>query len=106
MRTMICRCDSSGGPRTTLVSFASELCGTRRALTKFSAIWDNRSAFHTATHDYEGLGERFGNRAVGIGEVPYLDPSSRSRTEVLGERQQDVEKEDRAGADATTIISA
>ncbi|KAF3031556.1 hypothetical protein E8E12_000325 [Didymella heteroderae] len=42
------------------------------------AIWDNRSAFHTATHDYEGLGERFGNRAVGIGETPYLDPSSRS----------------------------
>jgi hypothetical protein len=24
--------------------------------------------FHTATFDYDGLGERFGNRAVGIGE--------------------------------------
>ena len=34
------------------------------------AIWDNRSVFHSATFDYDGLGERFGNRAVGIGEVP------------------------------------
>ncbi|KAJ5523867.1 hypothetical protein N7494_010517 [Penicillium frequentans] len=47
------------------------------------AIWDNRSAFHTATFDYEGLGERFGHRAVGIGEKPYLDPNSKSRTEAL-----------------------
>ncbi|KAH8711933.1 taurine dioxygenase family protein [Phaeosphaeriaceae sp. PMI808] len=47
------------------------------------AIWDNRSAFHSATFDYEGLGERTGNRAVGIGEAPYLDPNSSSRTEVL-----------------------
>jgi hypothetical protein len=50
-----------------------------------AAIWDNRSAFHTATFDYEGFGERNGNRAVGIGEAPYLDPNSRSRTEVLAE---------------------
>lgn len=48
------------------------------------AIWDNRSAFHTATFDYEGLGERFGNRAVGIGERPYFDPNSTSRSEALG----------------------
>ncbi|KAI9930612.1 hypothetical protein ASPWEDRAFT_153889 [Aspergillus wentii DTO 134E9] len=47
------------------------------------AIWDNRSAFHTATFDYEGLGERFGHRAVGIGERPYLDPSSKSRLDAL-----------------------
>lgn len=47
------------------------------------AIWDNRSAFHSATFDYEGLGERFGNRAVGIGEAPYLDPNSKSRSEDL-----------------------
>jgi alpha-ketoglutarate-dependent taurine dioxygenase len=32
------------------------------------AIWDNRSVFHTATFDYDSLGERFGHRAVGIGE--------------------------------------
>lgn len=34
------------------------------------AIWDNRNVFHTATFDYDGLvdGERFGHRAVGIGE--------------------------------------
>ncbi|KAM3537378.1 hypothetical protein ARSEF1564_009699 [Beauveria bassiana] len=47
------------------------------------AIWDNRSTFHTATFDYEGLGERFGHRVVGIGEKPYLDPNSLSRTEAL-----------------------
>ncbi|CEJ58737.1 Putative Taurine dioxygenase family protein [Penicillium brasilianum] len=49
------------------------------------AIWDNRSAFHTATFDYEGLGERFGHRAVGIGEKPYLDPNSKSRAEALAD---------------------
>ncbi|RBA13599.1 TfdA family Taurine catabolism dioxygenase TauD [Fusarium proliferatum] len=48
------------------------------------AIWDNRSVFHTATFDYMGYGERFGNRAVGIGEVAYFDPSSCSRREALG----------------------
>lgn len=46
-------------------------------------IWDNRSVFHSATFDYEGLGDRFGNRAVGIGEKPYLDVDSKSRTEDL-----------------------
>lgn len=39
--------------------------------------------FHAATFDYDGLGERFGNRAVGVGERPYLDPNSVSRTEAL-----------------------
>ncbi|KAK6541436.1 hypothetical protein TWF694_007247 [Orbilia ellipsospora] len=51
------------------------------------AIWDNRSVFHTATNDYDGLGNRFGNRAVGIGEAPYFDPNSRSRREELAERE-------------------
>lgn len=49
------------------------------------AIWDNRSVFHTATFDYDGLGERFGNRVVGIGERPYLDPNSKSKTQALVE---------------------
>ncbi|KAK1062954.1 hypothetical protein LTR74_009901 [Friedmanniomyces endolithicus] len=35
------------------------------------AIWDNRSAFHCATFDYEGLGERFGHRTVSPDHVPY-----------------------------------
>ncbi|KAK2031338.1 TfdA family taurine catabolism dioxygenase TauD [Colletotrichum zoysiae] len=48
------------------------------------AIWDNRSTFHAATFDYDGQGERFGNRAVGIGEVPYQDPNSKGRREALG----------------------
>ena len=30
------------------------------------------------------LGERSGNRAVGIGEIPYFDPRSQSRAEALG----------------------
>ncbi|KAK7935038.1 hypothetical protein PG985_000533 [Apiospora marii] len=49
------------------------------------AIWDNRSVFHSATFDYDGLGDRFGHRAVGIAEEPYLDPNSRSRSEALAE---------------------
>lgn len=47
------------------------------------AIWDNRCTFHTATFDYDGLGERTGNRAVGIGEAPYFDPNSISRRDAL-----------------------
>ncbi len=53
-------------------------------LTCSPAIWDNRSVFHTATYDFNGLGERFGNRAVGLGERPYLDPQSKSRRDDLG----------------------
>ncbi|KAL2259280.1 hypothetical protein VTK26DRAFT_7106 [Humicola hyalothermophila] len=50
------------------------------------AIWDNRSVFHTATFDYldGSYGERFGNRAVGLGEKPYFDPNSTSRRAALG----------------------
>lgn len=55
-------------------------------LTRFTAIWDNRSVFHSATFDYDGIGERSGNRAVGIGERPYLDPNSLSRTTALEEK--------------------
>ncbi|KAF4983999.1 hypothetical protein FZEAL_704 [Fusarium zealandicum] len=47
------------------------------------AFWDNRSAFHSATNDYDHLGDRVGHRAVGIGEKPYLDPRSQSRTVAL-----------------------
>ncbi|KAF2120924.1 hypothetical protein BDV96DRAFT_683328 [Lophiotrema nucula] len=47
------------------------------------AIWDNRSVFHSATFDYEGYGDRFGNRAVGLGERPFFDPNSKSRRENL-----------------------
>ncbi len=47
------------------------------------AIWDNRSVFHSATFDYDGLGERFGNRVVGIGEKPFFDPDSKSKAEAL-----------------------
>ncbi|KIJ40409.1 hypothetical protein M422DRAFT_173777, partial [Sphaerobolus stellatus SS14] len=49
------------------------------------AIWDNRSVYHAATPDYvtEGLGERTGQKAVSLGERPYLDPASTSRRESL-----------------------
>ncbi|KAB5532495.1 hypothetical protein GE09DRAFT_1040248 [Coniochaeta sp. 2T2.1] len=50
------------------------------------AIWDNRSVFHSATFDYDGHGERFGNRAVGLGERPYLDPQSVSRRSSLAHK--------------------
>ncbi len=33
------------------------------------------------------LGERSGNRAVGIGEVPYFDPRSTSKAAALGKEQ-------------------
>ncbi|CZR59008.1 related to taurine dioxygenase [Phialocephala subalpina] len=48
------------------------------------AIWDNRSVFHTATYDIEGQGERYGVRTVSIGEKPFFDAESKSRTEDLG----------------------
>jgi hypothetical protein len=70
------------------------------------AIWDNRSAFHTATHDYEGLGERFGNRAVGIGEAPFFNPNSQSRTEVLEARRQGTEVETGRGLDKSNTVTA
>ncbi|KAL2075131.1 hypothetical protein VTL71DRAFT_73 [Oculimacula yallundae] len=49
------------------------------------AIWDNRSVFHSATFDYDGLGERSGHRVVGIGEKPYFDPKSKSKAQALAE---------------------
>lgn len=45
------------------------------------AIWDNRSVYHTATYDYDG--PRTGQRAVSLGERPYLDPQSSGRREAL-----------------------
>jgi alpha-ketoglutarate-dependent taurine dioxygenase len=47
------------------------------------AIWDNRSTFHSATYDIEGQGERYGVRTVSVGEKPFFDPKSKSRTEDL-----------------------
>lgn len=53
------------------------------------AIWDNRSVYHAATPDYlhQGLGERTGQRAVSLGERPYLDPKSTGRREALSLEQ-------------------
>jgi hypothetical protein len=71
-----------------------------------TAIWDNRSAFHTATFDYEGLGERFGHRAVGIGEAPYLDPNSKSRSEVLSSQLSSEDSGKSKGVDRGETVSA
>jgi alpha-ketoglutarate-dependent taurine dioxygenase len=45
------------------------------------AIWDNRSVYHTATFDYDGV--RTGQRAVSLGERPYFDDKSSSRRAAL-----------------------
>lgn len=51
------------------------------------ALWDNRSTQHTATNDY-GTRPRWGDRVVSVGERPYLDPNSASRTEALEEQAE------------------
>jgi alpha-ketoglutarate-dependent taurine dioxygenase len=60
------------------------------------AIWDNRSVYHAATPDFEGLGERVGHRTVSLGEKPYFDPQSTSRREAL--RDAALQKETTAHA--------
>ncbi|KAJ3006575.1 UNVERIFIED_CONTAM: hypothetical protein HDU68_003993 [Siphonaria sp. JEL0065] len=48
------------------------------------AVWDNRSAFHTANTDYDrDQYARIGDRATSLGERPYFDPASKSRREAL-----------------------
>ena len=51
----------------------------------FLALWDNRCVYHAAIHDHAGQGKRKGVRIVGVGEVPYLDPASKSRRQALAE---------------------
>ena len=69
--------------KTISVSCGILEIGRSLKLTRGAAIWDNRSFFHSATFDYDGLGERNGNRAVGIGEAPFFDLNSKSREEEL-----------------------
>jgi alpha-ketoglutarate-dependent taurine dioxygenase len=60
------------------------------------AIWDNRSVYHTATFDYDGLGARTGQRAVSLGEKPYFDAKSTSRLEALSaEERKEVKTEEK-----------
>jgi hypothetical protein len=49
------------------------------------AIWDNRSNWHTATYDHDGV--RIGDRVVSIGEAPYFDANSSSRKAALAKRE-------------------
>lgn len=53
------------------------------------AIWDNGSIFHFATFEYDGLGERFGNRVLSSGERLYFDSiASRKPGRYLRNMQQ------------------
>ncbi|KAF7192442.1 Alpha-ketoglutarate-dependent taurine dioxygenase, partial [Pseudocercospora fuligena] len=54
------------------------------------AIWDNRCTFHNATFDFEGLGDRAGNRAVSVGEKPFFDPGSTGRREALEAQGEEI----------------
>jgi hypothetical protein len=70
--------------RMILVCPSTEIpCINSAKLTNFEAIWDNRSVYNAATHDYLDLGERVGQRAVSLGEKPYFDTGSKSRQEAL-----------------------
>lgn len=46
------------------------------------ALWLNAETFHTATYDY-GDARRAGERVCVLGERPYFDPESVSRSEGL-----------------------
>lgn len=51
------------------------------------AIWDNRSVYHSIIHDIStsdgGVLNRTGLRTLSLGERPFLDPSSKLRSEAL-----------------------
>lgn len=67
---------------STLLAGNHELQLRHRWINKNDlAIWDNRSALHAATVDYDE--PRVGERVVGCGEKPYLDPISTGRREAL-----------------------
>ncbi|KAF9732445.1 hypothetical protein PMIN03_003019 [Paraphaeosphaeria minitans] len=61
-------------------------CIARMKWTKnAAAIWNNDCVWPAATPDTHLVdGNRTGVRASSIGEVPYLDPNSKSRREALG----------------------
>ncbi|KAF2464220.1 TfdA family taurine dioxygenase [Lindgomyces ingoldianus] len=61
-------------------------CIARMKWTKnAAAIWNNTCVWHAATPDTHLVeGNRVGVRASSIGEIPYLDPNSKSRREALG----------------------
>jgi hypothetical protein len=80
---MISKSASSGMKLVISVGYVGDYYLSIPMLT-IIAIWDNRSVFHCATFDFDGFGDRSGNRAVGVGEVPYFDPNSKSRREDLG----------------------
>lgn len=55
------------------------------------AIWDNRCVYRAATSDIDeaGLGERTAQRAVSVGEKPYLDQASSSLGEAIAQMTGD-----------------
>lgn len=51
------------------------------------AIWDNRSIFHSATQDFLSFADREGVRTVGVGERPFLHPSSTLQSDNIDSQQ-------------------
>jgi hypothetical protein len=65
--------DALSTPPRTYSQIRTLSAGMERIKTDFGILFSN---------DY-GNESRQGNRVVGIGEVPYFDPKSRSRREAL-----------------------
>ena len=53
----------------------------KKEADKGTAIWDNRSTYHTAIYDYDGKGLSSVQYCVGVGEHPYFEPVSKSERE-------------------------
>lgn len=62
-------------------------CGECVSHSSSPLTTSQRSTFHAATPDIEGLGERAGVRAVSVGEKPYFDPQSISRRQEIAKGQ-------------------
>ncbi|KAL4969422.1 TauD/TfdA dioxygenase family protein [Aspergillus stella-maris] len=69
----------------SMITNCSDLQIRRKWDDNAVAIWDNRAVHHNPTYDVVE-GERLTFRVTGIGEKPYLDPSSTTRTEALSKQ--------------------
>jgi hypothetical protein len=56
----------------------------KKEADKETAIWDNRSTYHTAIYHYDGKGLSIVQYCVGIGQHRYFDPTSKSKREAEG----------------------
>lgn len=63
----------------------SILVGKEELIRQKLPIWDNRSTYHAAAHEFNTLWTA--KLIVGIGGSPYLDPASTCRSEAESEEQ-------------------